>query len=705
MLSPKQGTVYFPIVWHAHQPVGNFPWVIEDAYQKAYKPLIQTIRKYPKIKSNLHISGPLLTWLQENHPEYLEQIVILSRRNQIEIIGGGFYEPILAVIPDRDKEKQIQLMIDWWDENYNIYPKGIWLAERVWVPSLPPILVNVGIDFTFIDDYLFHMAGLSEHQTYYAYMTEDQGKPITIFPINQTIRYLVPWRNPIETIQYLKKGCDEHHEKIVVMVSDMEKMGVWPAGDRTTHDICYIDGYDGTPWINGFFEAILANPWIKPILISDYLKEHHPRGLLYLPTSSYDKMAVWALPSPLRKRLENLFKRIDQNEIEPELAEDIRTFAKGSIWQNFLIKYSQANIMHKRMLICRDKAESTEKSLPNSSIDQFKRIWEKILISQSNDTYWHGLFGGIYYRFLRHTTHKHIILAEYLLDELRNQEGLVEFTGGIQDVLLDGQPDGILENKHISCYISSLFGGSIFALNLKKHGYNFLNVLTRQNEPYHTDMKPGVQDRFEKWAFQDHFLLREVPKDSLQKDTYRDLGNFANKIYEIYQNPDQSLTLIRRGVISLGDRLIQTMLSKKYQLQNTQLFIEYDINFSEPIEPETLFFSPEINLVAASYPHKTTGIINDTPFDLAEFLTCSKCHTVEIRDLNESVSIILNFVQVFDCMIFPLFSILKSEIGVEEIYQGTSIFPKIKVSGKKLHFMINIRLKSVESESNNQKEF
>ena len=153
MLSPKQGTVYFPIVWHAHQPIGNFPWVIENAYQKAYLPLLQTISKYPEIKSSLHISGSLLMWLQDNHPEYLEQIVTLYTRKQLEIIGGGFYEPILAAIPDRDKERQIQLMVDWWGENYNISPKGLWLAERVWVPSLPPILKHLGIKFTFIDDY------------------------------------------------------------------------------------------------------------------------------------------------------------------------------------------------------------------------------------------------------------------------------------------------------------------------------------------------------------------------------------------------------------------------------------------------------------------------------------------------------------------------------------------------------------------------
>jgi alpha-amylase len=700
-LSPqKEGTVFFPIVWHAHQPVGNFPWVIEDAYQKAYLPLLRTIIKYPNIKSNLHFSGPLLLWLQENHPEYLEQVVSLYHQKQIEIIGGGFFEPILAMIPDRDKEKQIQLMIDWWYENYSVKPKGLWLAERVWVPNLPTTLNKMEIEYIFIDDYLFKMAGFSEEQTFYSYMTEDGGKSVTVLPINASIRYFVPWKNPEETIQYLAKGRDPQNEKIIVMISDMEKMGIWPAGDRTTYDICYVDGYDGKPWMTSFFEMILANSWIKPTLVSDYMKKQHPKGLIYLPTSSYDKMAIWALPTPLRKRLENLLQMVDQKEIKFELAEDIQTFATGSIWQNFLVKYSQANIMHKRMLICRNKIEAAEKNLPHLSADHFQRAWEKILASQSNDVYWHGLFGGVYYRFLRHSTHKHIIQAEYLLDELCNREGLREFSVIIQDVLIDGHSDGILENKHVSCYISSLFGGSIFALNLKERGYNFLNVLTRQKESYHTDEITSVQDRFKKWSFQDHFIPISTSEDNLQKDNYQDLGDFADKKYEIAKNNDRSLTLMRRGEIILGEKSIQTNISKTYELKFTKLLIEYDIAFSEDIEAETLLFSPEINVIGASYPYKTSGIINDEPFDLGKFMKRSRCKTIEIKDLNEleRVSIVIKFTKEIDCLVYPLFSIPKSEIGFEEIYQGTSIFPKMQVSGKNIRFNVEIILKSFNPE-------
>ncbi len=655
------------------------------------------IAKYPTVKMNMHFSGSLLNWLQKNHPEYLEQVVTLYCRQQIEIIGGGFFEPILAALLDKDKERQIQLMIDWWRTNYNIEPKGLWLAERVWVPSLPPILAKMGIEFTFIDDYLFRMAGFSEEQTLYAYITEDQGKEISILPINEEIRYLIPWKDPENTIQFLRKCCDPQHEKVVVMISDVEKMGVWPAGDRTTYDICYVNGYDGNPWMESFFEAILNNQWIKPVLVSHYLKQHRPKGLIYLPTGSYDRMATWALPTPLRKRLERLQQRVIQKKIDPDLAADIRTFTTGSFWKNFLVKYSQANIMHKRMLVCRNKIEKAEERLSHLSADNFKIIWRNLLAAQENDVYWHGLFGGVYYRFLRHTTHKNIINAEYLLDRICEEEGLVTSSYKVFDVLLDGAPDVMLENKSVSCYISTSRGGSIFSLNLKERGYNFLNVMTRQIEAYHSEEIPTVQDRFEKWAFQDHFLP-QFTAGSLQKDTYEEIGDFANNIYEIHQNTDTSVTLIRKGLIKLNGKAIQTTILKTYQLRSTKLLIKYEIDFSIALEPRILFFSPEMNFIAASYPYKTTGIIDGENFDLMASIDPTKCQIIEINDLNEleRVSITINFEEPVVCEIFPIMSITKSEHGFKEEYQGTSIFAKVGISGKKLRFKTKVELKPLE---------
>ena len=88
---------------HCHQPVGNFEWVLEDGYKKAYLPFVEALERHPKIKMALHYSGSLLEWIEKSHPEFLNKIAQLVKRGQVEVMTGGFYEPILAIIPERDR--------------------------------------------------------------------------------------------------------------------------------------------------------------------------------------------------------------------------------------------------------------------------------------------------------------------------------------------------------------------------------------------------------------------------------------------------------------------------------------------------------------------------------------------------------------------------------------------------------------------------
>mgnify|MGYP001572065226 CR=1 FL=1 len=91
---------YFLFCIHNHQPVGNFDHVLEEAYEKSYWPFLQLISRYPSVKMSLHNSGYLIDWLIENHPEYIELLRMMVNRKQVEIMGGGYYEPILPMIPE-----------------------------------------------------------------------------------------------------------------------------------------------------------------------------------------------------------------------------------------------------------------------------------------------------------------------------------------------------------------------------------------------------------------------------------------------------------------------------------------------------------------------------------------------------------------------------------------------------------------------------
>ena len=140
------------LAFHNHQPVGNFPSVFEQAYLRAYEPMIGALERHPRIRLALHYSGPLLDWLKETHPDLLSRIKTLVARNQVEIMTGGYYEPILPAIPDRDKRAQIAKLTAEIRDRFGCESNGLWLAERVWEPHLPRPLAAARVAYTIVDD-------------------------------------------------------------------------------------------------------------------------------------------------------------------------------------------------------------------------------------------------------------------------------------------------------------------------------------------------------------------------------------------------------------------------------------------------------------------------------------------------------------------------------------------------------------------------
>ena len=202
----------FALVIHAHQPLGNFDEVIEEAYQLAYLPFAEMLEKHPSIALSLHYSGSLLEWIERHHPEYFTLLHKLVDRGQAELLGGGYYEPILVSIPDADKRAQLEKMSAYLVGRFGARPRGMWLTERVWEPSLPEALAGAGFEFTLTDDTHFLQAGLEPTQLYGDYLTEANGAPLRVIPGLKDLRYLIPFGLVSETIEYCRRveRSEEH---------------------------------------------------------------------------------------------------------------------------------------------------------------------------------------------------------------------------------------------------------------------------------------------------------------------------------------------------------------------------------------------------------------------------------------------------------------------------------------------------------------
>ncbi len=156
------GRISLALALHNHQPVGNFGWVIEEVYRRSYEPLLAALERHPRIRLALHYTGPLLDWLAAERPEFLDRLRALVGGGRVELMGGGYYEPVLASLPEADRLAQLRLMGDAIERIGGRRPTGAWLAERVWEPDLPVALVDGGYRWTILDDAHFRAASIDE---------------------------------------------------------------------------------------------------------------------------------------------------------------------------------------------------------------------------------------------------------------------------------------------------------------------------------------------------------------------------------------------------------------------------------------------------------------------------------------------------------------------------------------------------------------
>lgn len=192
----------FVFALHNHQPVGNFDNVFAQAYRDSYWPFLELIEHYPDIPFSLHTSGPLMEWLVERRPEYVERLRRLVARGQVEIMGGGFYEPILPMIPPRDRVGQIRTYRAYLENLFQTRVRGMWVPERVWEQNLVSDIADAGIEYTVLDDLHFRQAGVEDGQMFGYHLSEDNGRLLRIFAAAEPLRYLVPYRDPHETLAY-----------------------------------------------------------------------------------------------------------------------------------------------------------------------------------------------------------------------------------------------------------------------------------------------------------------------------------------------------------------------------------------------------------------------------------------------------------------------------------------------------------------------
>jgi alpha-amylase len=685
---------------------------MERCYQQGYLPFARLLEKHPAIRVALHYSGPLLIWIEAQHPEYFDLLRGLVRRQQVEMVGGGFYEPILAVIPPEDQREQIERLASYLAYHFGKKPSGAWLAERVWEPQLASILAAAQVGYTLVDDFHFLCAGFEPPELFGAYLAEDCGKTVRLFAGQKALRYLVPWESVPKSIAYLKEAAATHPDGIAVGGDDMEKFGVWPG----TFEHCYTDH-----WLEDFFVALEQNAdWLSLTPPGEYAETHAAMGRADLPTASYPEMTEWVLPTGVRQRFHLVQQEFTKR---PEVA----AFLRGGPWRGFFRKYPEANLLHKKMLRTSTRlAAVPQRRTESRSSQEFAQARDLLLRAQCNDAYWHGVFGGLYAPHLRTELWRNLIRAETDADRLTpgGQIGRVEML----DYDADGKNELLFTGPQYQALLKPSDGGTLAALDFRPAAATLINSVQRRPEAYHkrlgevsvakteagvplheqTRVKEPHLERFlhyDRWPRHAFRILVFDPRrthgdyESLQllEDPGLAAGEFAVRSSAPFQTDLHRETTIRANHPS--SIATPVSVTKRYSFApapgGCEVSCEVGLKLKEPLDRAVMVgVETIVNLLAPTE--------NDRFFETPagpqnlRYSGALPAPVLHMQDGWQKIRVTLHAPGSENFWIAPIETVSESEDGFERVYQGSQILARWRLSTQKvLAARIVLRLETI----------
>ncbi|MGZ6268883.1 MAG: alpha-amylase/4-alpha-glucanotransferase domain-containing protein, partial [Candidatus Limnocylindrales bacterium] len=613
--------------------------------------------------------------------------------------------PVLITLPDRDRQGQLVRMRQELEALFGRRPSGAWLAERVWEPGLAYDIATAGYRWTVLDDNHLRAASIPEDGMWTTFTTDDRGKRITVFGTEQGLRYLIPFKPVEDLMSYLRRRATPDGRFVGTMGDDGEKFGSWPG----TYEYCW--GANG--WVDRCLEAIESNAdWLSTVTPSEWLERQPPTTRAYFPTASYEEMTEWVLPpdeTPVFTRL---------IESARERGDPAARFLRGGFWRNYAARYREVNELHKQMLRVSDKVAAMAVG------PEVARAVDHLYQGQSNDCYWHGLFGGIYIVHMRMASLGHLIAAEDLADIAGVTAGAHPYGTRLADTDLDAIDEVLTTAPGQTVVVDLAEGAGISSWDLRASRVALCSVMRRRPEAYHERLvahekaaqeatlgsgadaaaggaaadapktihdvvatkEPGLiallhYDRHERRSGLIHLLPADGSTGAAEfvTATYDELGDFTESAYEPVMVEDGRLVARRLGSVRSRDFESPLIVEKTFRFGGDRM--------SPTLELATVLENPgdgpvafelavewNVNLLGGGHNPAAWYETQDgtrSPHDTAGELPAAS--TLAFGNDHEGVRVAATVEPAARMTWYPVETVSNSESGFERAYQGSSL--------------------------------
>jgi len=684
--------LHLMLVIHNHQPLGNLPQVFRKAYDVAYSPFLDVIEKHPGIKWALHSSGCLWEWIEKDEPEYLERLKKQLAHGRLEILTGGMWEPIQPLIHEASFHHQFAMMNRFLKDTFDVVPVGSWTTERVWEPAMASRLNRAGVRYTLLDDSQLRagLPGPDKHPVWGYYRTENNGRSVAVFPINEMLRYMIPFRPAVEAVSYLEKLARELPDNAgITYGDDGEKFGMWPE----TYEWVYEKG-----WLDEFLGRIEESSLITTTHPSEYKKiVPHPRQRVYIPTSSYREMGVWNLYPARNLAAEKIYEWVESNNeisrIEPPHV--------AGLFRTFLSRYPESRDMHERIQEIITGIQERKPGIePSRDSDSplARALWHA-LRGQCNCTYWHGVFGGLYLNYLRYAVHHEILLAEKEMAKAKVKFRAVRFIGTTRHLIEDSSDEPDPENDALVvsgdiCWVIDPTTGQVISAGSIEKGIDVIDVLARRFEAYHATMRESGESNGADHPASIHDIHATPPQgwregfgyDRCRRGCFADrllsehpgLDRLARVDYESEFGPGTTFWTMRtdNDPFTLDSVHGPWRRNKSFLIghENNETAMQYSLSRDDGQSYDgVIFFEFNIGLLAGDAQDRYHLLQDGTRQLLSDKFELDGEKQAVIIDEWSGVRVQIDVPDSVWLGVYPVRTLSRGEGGLEMNYQGTSI--------------------------------
>lgn len=327
-------TLNIAVILHMHQPLYSFTGKVLDS-ETAREVFVQTmhpytfppeaVEKHDGARVTLNFTGTLIEQMNElaaaEFDSRLEGIWSKYRRvkdtRKVEFTGCGYFHPILPMIPEADRRKQIEMHLKIYEKTFGGKPVGFWPPEVAFNVDLVPLLADMGFQWAIVDEP--HVTNVNKGKDwrqllYHPHYVERGGRQITIvvrdrgISIAQQSGYDPSWlMNEVQSkLKGMPKKGDE--DLLLVVATDGENGWFRHSGDKA--------GFWGCFFIP-LLEKIASDPrfeLVKLTTVQDYLRAHPPEDTVNVESGSWNVQGMpddgrflkWTGDAPRKQRWEQI---------------------------------------------------------------------------------------------------------------------------------------------------------------------------------------------------------------------------------------------------------------------------------------------------------------------------------------------------------------------------------------------------------------